>query len=535
MKTKKYIYIKNNKLKKKFIDKKYNKLKRNNTVKKDKKYKKYNTLKRNKKNNTLKRIKKSNILINGGAIEKKFLGLDLKENITIPTGNNLFLKLELKNHNNDKYEPNSYHFDISDYRRDFFNVIAINRGSFNYIYESNTKDHHNDKLLRLSSHQLPSDFNLSKKKNPGEKNNNKTEEQIYAELKGNIIQKNLSDKNGICKIHEIGFMRSESGDFFLYSILEKYDRDLENFFDKNFDSMNNILKKIIILKILEGLHNLNIAQFCHNDFKFKNIMIKQNNQDKKEIKIGISDFGTCRKQDINRDENFDITKRYKSPCIFRQNQNGYFTIFNDLWALGIIIYEIFYFDNKTFMDASINDHYLTGEIDENKTDHLEDLENPNVERKRSKHRIKKMLIGSDSKQLVYCDNICKINFYQLENEIESNSDPEKKKELQNLIKLIKNCHKFIYDYDLAKSKLKLETKIKELSNEYSKNFKHTQKIKSRNKDMFIDYINLEQNKENFGKNPKCNFYIIDLINLYFQNKDFFEDIPKENKPIIFQF
>lgn len=102
-------------------------------------------------------------------------------------------------------------------------------------------------------------------------------------------------------------------------------------------------KEEIVRGILLGLQHLHKHRIVHRDFKPANILISRDNQGKFIPKI--ADFGLSKL--VNEDEiessDFDLsdgrgTPSYKAP---EQIEGGKVSFNLDLWALGVILYEIF--------------------------------------------------------------------------------------------------------------------------------------------------------------------------------------------------
>jgi serine/threonine protein kinase len=100
---------------------------------------------------------------------------------------------------------------------------------------------------------------------------------------------------------------------------------------------NNDLIKWIIFQISYGLYILHSNKIIHNDIKPSNILINE------EGSIFISDFGSAC---FSNEENDTYTLYYASPEFlnnFEKRDEKY-----DMWALGVIIIELFIKENKYF-------------------------------------------------------------------------------------------------------------------------------------------------------------------------------------------
>lgn len=114
-------------------------------------------------------------------------------------------------------------------------------------------------------------------------------------------------------------------------------------------------KEEIVRGILLGLQHLHKHRIVHRDFKPANILISRDNQGKFIPKI--ADFGLSKL--VNEDEiessDFDLsdgrgTPSYKAP---EQIEGGKVSFNLDLWALGVILYEIFVGEKPFGSDSRI--------------------------------------------------------------------------------------------------------------------------------------------------------------------------------------
>ncbi|WP_234736898.1 protein kinase domain-containing protein [Tellurirhabdus bombi] len=102
-------------------------------------------------------------------------------------------------------------------------------------------------------------------------------------------------------------------------------------------------KEDIVRGILKGLQHLHLHRIIHRDFKPANILISRDNQGRLVPKI--ADFGLSKlvHQDEMDSSDFELsdgrgTPSYKAP----EQIEGNMVSFNlDLWAFGVIVYELF--------------------------------------------------------------------------------------------------------------------------------------------------------------------------------------------------
>ena len=179
-----------------------------------------------------------------------------------------------------------------------------------------------------------------------------TKEKIILKGKKNLIsEKNihqeLSHKN-IVKFHTT-FEDDEN----LYLILEYCKNgDLNNFLDKR-EHLTEFEAQCYLKQIIQGLKYLHDRNIIHRDLKLENIFLTEN----MEVKLG--DFGLAlqlKKDEENIMDKPCGTLKYMAPEIFEGNHSKK----SDIWALGIILYELLF--GKLFIE--IDKKTIKTEIDE---------------------------------------------------------------------------------------------------------------------------------------------------------------------------
>ena len=145
--------------------------------------------------------------------------------------------------------------------------------------------------------------------------------------------KKLNNKKNILQLIDI----YENKDSY-YIIMELCDCDLSQYLNENYPLniklILNVMKQIII-----GYINLFEINFLHLDLKLQNILVKyNNNNDKNDITIKISDFGLVHQYDIRTFLNNIIgTRIYMSPEIIEKKEYSYKA---DIYSIGLIAYKL---------------------------------------------------------------------------------------------------------------------------------------------------------------------------------------------------
>ena len=138
---------------------------------------------------------------------------------------------------------------------------------------------------------------------------------------------------------------------YYYIIMEKCDEDLNSFMEKYKGGMPDSLIKGILLQLNEAFKIMLSKNIIHRDLKPQNILIKYVSQN--SFKIKLADFGLSR-EFINK--NFSThagTPLYMAPELY--NAKGtYLPLKCDLWAIGVIIYQLKFKDiNFSFYQGII--------------------------------------------------------------------------------------------------------------------------------------------------------------------------------------
>jgi serine/threonine protein kinase len=131
---------------------------------------------------------------------------------------------------------------------------------------------------------------------------------------------------------------------------------------KNKININEEIVQKIMKDTLFGLSALHRNGIIHHDLKEANILINfkdlndLNNKNYLKADFLISDFGLSKYKD-NRNNNTGGTNKYLPPekieLIFNQNDDSIFNESIDIWAIGIITYQLL-FKSNPFLDKNFN-------------------------------------------------------------------------------------------------------------------------------------------------------------------------------------
>ena len=175
------------------------------------------------------------------------------------------------------------------------------------------------------------------------------------ELNGLFIQKYLSyDCDYICKVNEFGYIKDIVNKKLkissIYGVIEKVDTDLDKYYtntknrltDTNYDTYIQIF-----YDILNGLKCIHTAGYVHLDIKPNNIgLVKEIDK----MKVKILDFGSlkiCKQGECQNNGQKDGTVIYMSPYYIT---TSIYDSNCDIYAFGMIVYEIYNYNKKYFDD-----------------------------------------------------------------------------------------------------------------------------------------------------------------------------------------
>ena len=149
--------------------------------------------------------------------------------------------------------------------------------------------------------------------------------------------RNLPPHKNIANYESLYTFEMHNG-VFDYALMQFYpDGNLSDLIKQNLSFEQ---KEAVVLGVLNGINHLHHHKIVHRDLKPSNILISKN---KNHFTPKITDFGLSKKVNPNDQSRFSNsfgggTLQYSSP----EQLDGKVLRFNtDLWALGVILYEIF--------------------------------------------------------------------------------------------------------------------------------------------------------------------------------------------------
>ena len=153
---------------------------------------------------------------------------------------------------------------------------------------------------------------------------------------------------------------------YYYIVMEKCDEDLTNIMKKYKNGIPDSQIKGILLQLNEAFKIMLSKNIIHRDLKPKNILIKYVSQNSFIVKL--ADFGLSREFYNKSFSTCAGTPVYMAPELLSAQNVGinYIPIKCDLWAIGVIIYELKFNDiSLSFYQGIIPkrfDNYLLDEL-----------------------------------------------------------------------------------------------------------------------------------------------------------------------------
>jgi serine/threonine protein kinase len=154
-----------------------------------------------------------------------------------------------------------------------------------------------------------------------------------------------------------------SDNSYCYIIMEKCDEDLVKFIERYKSGIPDPIIKVILLQLNEAFKIMVSKNIIHRDLKPQNILIKYDSQNSFIVKL--ADFGLSREFNNKCFSTLAGTPLYVAPELCNAKCN-YFPNKCDLWALGVIIYQLKFKDiNFSFYQGIIPkrfDNYLLDDL-----------------------------------------------------------------------------------------------------------------------------------------------------------------------------
>ena len=122
-----------------------------------------------------------------------------------------------------------------------------------------------------------------------------------------------------------------------YIVMEKCDEDLNSFMQKYKGKISDSLIKGILIQLNKAFKIMLSKNIIHRDLKPQNILIKYISQ--KNFMTKLADFGLSREFNNTSFSTHAGTPIYIAPELYNTKGN-YMPIKCDLWAIGVIIYQL---------------------------------------------------------------------------------------------------------------------------------------------------------------------------------------------------
>ena len=128
-----------------------------------------------------------------------------------------------------------------------------------------------------------------------------------------------------------------SDNSYYYIVMEKCDEDLSSFMEKYKSGIPDSTIKGILLQLNEAFKIMCSKNIIHRDLKPQNMLIKYTSQN--SFKIKLADYGLSREFNNKSFSTHKEAPLYMAPELLNVKGN-YIPIKCDLWAIGVIIYEL---------------------------------------------------------------------------------------------------------------------------------------------------------------------------------------------------
>uniref|UniRef100_A0AC35U523 Non-specific protein-tyrosine kinase n=1 Tax=Rhabditophanes sp. KR3021 TaxID=114890 RepID=A0AC35U523_9BILA len=168
------------------------------------------------------------------------------------------------------------------------------------------------------------------------------------------VLKNLVHIN-IVKFYGVTF--NQTNDYGYVFIIEFSDvGDMEKYF---INARNRILVKEAkqwIMEVINGLTFLHKNNTIHRDLSAKNVLLFKEGS-RKIAKL--TDFGLSRR--LNQDQYYHASSKTEVPInriTLNAMQTLKFSVYDDIWALGTLIYELFHINRIMYSDIANDDNYV---------------------------------------------------------------------------------------------------------------------------------------------------------------------------------
>ena len=208
---------------------------------------------------------------------------------------------------------------------------------------------------------------------------------------------------------------------YYYIIMEKCDEDLYDFLEKN-GPLSDLMIKNILIQLNKAFLAMRSNNIIHRDLKPENILIKYNSSNMNEFTIKLADFGASREYNKKSFSTHIGTQGYAAPELF--GNSNYDPGKCDLWAIGVIIYQL------KFNDMPILQFYSNNIPNKFENVELDDL-------------MKKLIVVDQNKRISWEDYF-NHDFFKINKNNDNNSQKIKiiirdKEYQKTLIEINKSC------------------------------------------------------------------------------------------------
>ena len=148
---------------------------------------------------------------------------------------------------------------------------------------------------------------------------------------------------------------------YYYIVMEKCDEDLGKLLERNKGGLSESMIKNILLQLNEAFKIMNSKSIIHRDLKPQNILIKKTSQNTLIYKL--ADYGLSREFNNKSFSTYAGTPGYGAPEQF--SKKNYKPTKCDLWAIGVIIYELKFKDTPfvSFFQGIIPNNFDNKNLD----------------------------------------------------------------------------------------------------------------------------------------------------------------------------
>lgn len=145
--------------------------------------------------------------------------------------------------------------------------------------------------------------------------------------------------------------------------MKKCDEDLYDFLEKN-GPLSDLMIKNILIQLNKAILAMSSNNIIHRDLKPENILIKYNSSNMNEFTIKLADFGASREYNKKSFSTQIGTQGYAGPELF--GNSNYDPGKFDLWAIGVIIYQLKFNDMPIlqFYSNNIPNKFENVELDD---------------------------------------------------------------------------------------------------------------------------------------------------------------------------